>query len=513
MDGRADDLGGPASAARNLAGRPVMRHLNERRGGAKRDGGGIRLSAVLPEARFIACDDVVVTRCSDVAARCRPGDAFVARLTPRGDGHDEVAVALARGASAVVADRMVATDGLPLCLVPDSSAAHARIAQALVGNPSRELRLITVAGTSGKTTTAWLAAAVLAEAGHRVGVLTDLGCLGPDDTEPSAADLAAPTVLAGWLARLAAAGCSHAILEASSGALAAQALAGVTSDTVVVTNTAAAHLDAHGTAAAYRRILARAAATLGDGGCLVSGAGPGDTRRLGHACPDATVIRAGLDAACGVRAVAVERSLSGRTFLLAAGGQMVPVTADTPTVGFVRDAALAAAIGMRHGMSLELIGRGIEAAGSVPGRVERIDRGQDAAVFVDSPSSMHAVAATLASLRRLTSGRLVVVAERKAAAALAGRGFVGRLGRWADEALVVPEGIAAADAGSTDLAAYARLDRLLGSLARGDCAVVIGPAGLRGGSGPRGGMLALVVDGWLQLAHPAEAPFAGRRAA
>lgn len=490
-----------------------MRQLNERRGGSRREGGGIRLSAVLPEAKFIACDDVVVTRCSDAAARCRPGDAFVARLTPRGDGHDEVATAIARGASAVVADRMVATDGLPLCLVPDSSAAHARIAQALAGDPSHELRLIAIAGTSGKTTTAWLAAAVLAEAGHRVGVLTDLGCLGPDDTEPSAADLAAPHVLAGWLARLASAGCSHAILEVSSHALAAQALAGVRSDTVVVTTTAAAHLDAHGTSGAYRRILARAAGMLADGGCLVSGAGPGATARLRRSCPDATVIRASLDAACAVRAVAVERSLAGRTFLLAAGGQMVPVTADTPTVGFVRDAALAAAIGIRYGMSLELIGRGIEAAGCVPGRVERIDRGQDAAVFVDSPSSMHAVAATLASLRRLTGGRLVVIADRKAAMTLAGRSFAGRVGRWADDALVVPSSIASDDPRSTDLAAYARVDRLLGSLQRGDCAVVIGPAGLRGGSGPRGGMLALVVDGWLQLAHPAEPPFAGRRAA
>lgn len=488
-----------------------MRHLNERRSGASGD--GIRLSTVLSEARFIACDDVVVIRCTDVASRCRPGDTFVARLTPRGDGHEQVATAIARGAAAVVAERMVATDGRPLCLVPDSGAAHARIAQAVSGNPSHELRLITVAGTSGKTTTAWLTAAVLAEAGHRVGVLSDLGCLGPDDSEPTAADLAAPSVLAGWLARLAAAGCSHAILEASSHALAAQALAGVVSDTVVMTNTVAAHLDAHGTAAAYRRILARAIETLRHDGCLVSGAGTGITRRLVGGRPDATVINAGLDAACGVRAVAVERSLSGRTFLLAAGGQMVPVTADTPTVGFVRDATLAAAVGVRHGMSLDLIARGLEAAGSVPGRVERIDRGQDAAVFVDSPSSMHAVAATLASLRRLTSGRLVVVAERKTAMSLAGRGFVGRLGRWADDALVVPPGIAADDARATDLAAYARLDRLLGSLHRGDCAVVIGSAGPRGGGGPRGGMLALLVDGWLQLAHPAAAPFVSRRAA
>jgi hypothetical protein len=84
----------------------------------------------------------------------------------------------------------------------------------------------------------------------------------------------------------------------------------------------------------------------------------------------------------------------------------MPVSVETPTVPFVRDAVLAAAVGSRYGVTLEHAARGIEAAGSLPGRLERIDRGQDAAVFVDTPSSMHAVAASMASLRRLTRGRL-----------------------------------------------------------------------------------------------------------
>jgi UDP-N-acetylmuramoyl-L-alanyl-D-glutamate--2,6-diaminopimelate ligase len=491
-----------------------MREPKEFRGSGLGATGCVRLSAVLPEGRFIAGDDVVVRRCTDDPARCRPGDLFVARLTRRGDGHEQVPAAIARGAAAVVAERMVATDGLPLCIVPDSGRALATIAQALAGHPSREMRVIAVAGTSGKTTTAWLAASVLAEAGHRVGVLSDLGCLGPDDAEPVGDDITSPPVLASWLARLASSGCSHAIVEMSSGMLAAQAMAGVVSDTVVVTNAAAAHLDAHATPRAYRRILERVMQTLRDGGCLVSGMGTRGTRRFAAAAAGGVeCLAAGLHEACGVRALAVDRSLSGRTFLLATGGQMVPVAADTPTVPFVRDAVLAAAVGVRYGMSLERIARGLESAGGVPGRVERIDRGQDAAVFVDSPSTMHAVSATVASLRRLTRGRLVVAVERPVAAKLGGRGFASRLGHWVDDVLVVPASIAADDPQSSDLAAYARLDRTLGGLRRGDCAVVIGPPGRPGGRGPRGGMLPLLVDGWLQLAHPAAEPFSGRRAA
>jgi UDP-N-acetylmuramyl tripeptide synthase len=201
----------------------------------------VKLSGVVSGARFIGCDDIVARSCQDEARRCRPGDVFVARATDRGDGHEEVPVAIARGAVAVVAERMVSTEGLPLCLVSDADWAHARLCHALAGDPSREMRVIAVAGTSGKTTTAWLTAAVLTEAGHRVGVLSDLGCLGPDDTEPVAADIASPAGLAAALARLAAAGCSHAVVEVSSRMLAAQATAG-TGATLVQSNIAKARV-------------------------------------------------------------------------------------------------------------------------------------------------------------------------------------------------------------------------------------------------------------------------------
>lgn len=477
----------------------------------------VKLSGVVSGARFIGCDDIVARSCQDEARRCRPGDVFVARATDRGDGHEEVPVAIARGAVAVVAERMVSTEGLPLCLVSDADWAHARLCHALAGDPSREMRLIAVAGTSGKTTTAWLTAAVLTEAGHRVGVLSDLGCLGPDDTEPVVADIASPAGLAGALARLAAAGCSHAVVEVSSRMLAAQATAGMTTDTVVFTGRAAAHLDRHATPRAYRAVLARIMDTLAADGCLITGLPAPATRRLLAAAPaGVALLAAGLRSECDVQARPLDGSLFGRTFLLEAGGQTVPVQVDTPTVPFVRDAVLAAAVGSRYGVTLEHAARGIEAAGSVPGRLERLDRGQDAVVFIDAPSSMHAVSSSLASLRRLTPGRLAVLVDAALARRLGGRSFGRRLERWSDDCVIVPGSVASDEPTSEDVAAYARVDRLLASLGSGDCVVVLG-GGLCGHrpGGPGGGepALAMLVDGWLQLAHPAEPPFVHRRAA
>ena len=102
----------------------------------------------------------------------------------------------------------------------------------------RPMRVIGVAGTSGKTTTAWLTAAVLAEAGLNVGVLSDLGCLGPDDPQPVAVPYASPERFARWLGRLAAAGCSHAVVEIPRGMPASSLPVELTFDTVIVTNLA-----------------------------------------------------------------------------------------------------------------------------------------------------------------------------------------------------------------------------------------------------------------------------------
>lgn len=476
----------------------------------------VSLAAVLPEARFVGCDDIVAARCAGDAERCRPGDVFVARLTGDADGHEAIDRAVARGAVAVVAERMVPTHGVPLCLVPDTAWAFARLAHACAGDPARALKIVAVAGTSGKTTTAWLAASVLAEAGLRVGVLSDLGCLDAESTLPESADLDQPEVFAAWLRRLAISGCTHAVVEVSSRMLADRALAGITCGTVVVTSLGTAHLHAHGTMAAYEAITGRMLDSLAPDGCLVFNADDPRLCRLArrHGGPSMTVA---LRTAADVTAVPVERSLHGQTVLVMAAGHTAAISLAPPTAGFVRDSLLATAIGLRHRVPLERVCRGIEAAGSVPGRLERIDRGQEAAVFVDQATTGHALSATLASLRRLTPGRLILVAEEALAATIdSSPRFVSRAGRWCDEAIVVPATVLDEHADGVAVAAYARLDRLLSRAGAGDCVLVLGrpPAGggIPGDSGDpaAAGVLATLVDGWLQMAHP---PTWGRRAA
>ena len=484
--------------------------------------GGIALSHLLPApllagARFIGADDIAVSRVSDDADECRRGDVFCARITARGDGHDDVRRALARGAVGVIAERMVPTAGTPLCLVRSTDRAWSHVCHALAGDPSRRLRVIAVAGTSGKTTTAWLTASVLAEAGLEVGVLSDLGCLGPTGGLTESGDLSRADVLAARFARLTAEGCTHAVVEVSSRMLAAHALAGAACDTVVMTNVAAAHRDLHGTPRAYRRILARILGSLAPEGHLVPGAGgrlDDVVARAAASAPRATHLTAGVSAGAEVQARLVERSLAGQTFLLSLAGDVLPIAVPTPVTSFARNAACAAAVGLGYGLDAGAIARGLESAGSVPCRVERLDRGQEFATFIDTATSGHALSSTLASLRRLTPGRLAVVADEAAVEALEHDGFARRVDRWCDARVSVPAGMLAADATADDVAAYARIDRLLSTLRQGDCLLVLGrlPAAAGGGGPAAAPGLTQAIDGWLQLAHPPRM-FPRRRAA
>ncbi|MFN9369603.1 MAG: Mur ligase family protein, partial [Planctomycetia bacterium] len=399
-----------------------------------------KLSALLPAGRFLCCDDIVARGCQDDPDACRPGDVYVARSTAADDGEAGVLRALARGAAGVVAERMVVTQGRPLCLVPDAEWAFSRLCHAFAGDPATALRVIAISGTSGKTTTTWLTASVLAEAGLQVGVLSDLGCLDGTSTAPERATYRSPRGLAAWLSRLADSGCTHAVIEVSSRMLTRQVLAGVPCAAVVVTNLDVAHLDLHGTPAAYHAIKTRILDAVTPGGCLIAPPGSGSLGRLRRRARQAgiEIVTAGLTPAAAVTAEPLDRSLHGQTFLLRTAAAAVPVAIGTPVTSFVRDAVLAAAVGGRCGVPLERIARGIESAGSVAGRMERIDRGQDVPVFIDAPTSLHAASATLACLRRLTPRRLVAVAEERWTRAVGLGTSAAWLDRWCDASLVVP---------------------------------------------------------------------------
>jgi UDP-N-acetylmuramoyl-L-alanyl-D-glutamate--2,6-diaminopimelate ligase len=387
--------------------------------------GGVSLRDLLPAARFVRTVDVRATSCCTRADRCQSGDVFVAVAAADYDGHDHIAEAVARGASAVIAERLLPVP-TPLIVVDDSREALGEICQALVDRPSDMLRTIGVTGTHGKTATSWLLGSVLQAAQRKVGLVNSIAY--SDSHESAAARAATPPApqLARWLARMTAAGCDSAVLEVSSRSLAERRVAGVDFDAAVLTNLGRAHLRLHGSVENYHRAKQRLLAMLKPGGFAVLNADDEACQRLIGAI-DVPLLTYGMFSEADVTASLIERQRSEQTFYLQAGSELSPVRTRIIGDAHVSSCLATAAVGLAIGIDLPTIVRGLEAVTCIPGRMERIECGQEFGVFVDAARSPERLAYVLRTLRRVTGGRLICVAGAPGGRQRSGRGCLGRV--------------------------------------------------------------------------------------
>jgi UDP-N-acetylmuramoyl-L-alanyl-D-glutamate--2,6-diaminopimelate ligase len=371
-------------------------------------GPGVRLRQLLPDAPIFGADDVVVQSCTADSRTCREGDLFVALIGSRVDGHDYVREAVERGAAAILAERYVPAAGVPVCIVPNSRKALGEICQALAGHPSQRLKVIGVTGTNGKTSTCWLIASVLQAAGYRAGLT---GTIANSDTlsiEGSQMTTPPAPILAEWMARMAANGCSHAVLEVSSHALAQARTAGIEFDAACITNVRRDHLDFHNSVANYRQAKSRLLKQIAPGGFAVLNADdPVSCRFLSHV--EGAALTIGIENQAELTGTIVERRVSEQVFLLQAGNDTVPVRTQIIGEGHVYNCLMAAAVGLLYGLRLTDIVRGLEQVEKIPGRMERLECGQNFSVFVDYAHTPDALESVLRSLRAVTAGRLICV--------------------------------------------------------------------------------------------------------
>lgn len=200
----------------------------------------------------------------------RRGSLFAAVRGEREDGGRYLADALARGAVCALCETPPDVP-IPYVLVPDCRCALACLAAAWYGFPARRMTMVGVTGTNGKSTTTALIAQLLERTlGAKVGLIgTIANSIGG---ELRSAERTTPGALAlqSLLAEMADAGCTHAVMEVSSHALAQHRVGGIVYDAAVFTNLTQDHLDYHGTMEQYCDAKARlfrqcrAAAVNGD---------------------------------------------------------------------------------------------------------------------------------------------------------------------------------------------------------------------------------------------------------
>jgi UDP-N-acetylmuramoyl-L-alanyl-D-glutamate--2,6-diaminopimelate ligase len=343
------------------------------------------------------------------ARRVAPGTLFACVPGLKADGHDFAPDAVARGAAALLVERPLPLD-VPQLLVGDARTAMALAADAFFGHPTRELRVVGVTGTNGKTTTAFLLYSMLAAAGRRPGLLgTVESRIGGERravtrTTPEAIDLQRT------FREMLDAGDRSCAMEASSHGSELKRLLGVRFAALVFTNLSQDHLDLHGTMEAYfaakRRLFTQpdpdggrppAAVNVGDahGRRLAD-----DLRALGE-----QPLTFGLADDADIRPEQLELTPTGTRFH-AAGLALGPRLLGRFNVENVLGAVAAARL---LGIEDDAIVRGAEHLAGVPGRFEAVDEGQPFAVIVDYAHTPEALESVLVEARRLARNRLACV--------------------------------------------------------------------------------------------------------
>lgn len=207
----------------------------------------------------VATQSVVGSMEREVSALCYDsravgcGDCFFALRGTQVDGHRFIAKAVEAGAGVVVCEELPAelSDKVSYVVVEDSTAAMADMAAAYYGNPSRELTLVGVTGTNGKTTIATLLYDMFNALGHKSGLISTVVYRIAEQVIPSTHTTPDVLRLNAMLREMVDAGCSHCFMEVSSHSVVQQRIRGLKFKGAIFTNLTHDHLDYHGTFAEY----------------------------------------------------------------------------------------------------------------------------------------------------------------------------------------------------------------------------------------------------------------------
>jgi UDP-N-acetylmuramoyl-L-alanyl-D-glutamate--2,6-diaminopimelate ligase len=371
------------------------------------------LTALAARAGLRIADQTQVTGITLRAQQAQPGDLFVAlpSLVPgRSHGAEFAGIALSAGAAAVLTDPagenhpVLAGAGVPVLVHPEPRSVVGPLSAHIYGEPATRLAVLGITGTAGKTTTAHLLEAGLRAAGARTGLLGTAGAR--IDTEPLPSTFTTPEApeLQALLALMAERGVTQVPIEVSSHALALDRVAGTAFTVGAFTNLSQDHLDFHADLEDYFAAKAR----LFDGRAAAEVVCVDDTwgRRLVTEATT-TVSLAGA-ATWHATDITAQRGGSQSFRALGPGGLDLPITIRLPGVFNVANALLALAMGHAVGADPMRLARGIASA-EVPGRMQRVGRGQEFLAVVDYAHKPAAVAALLDAVRDQVPGRLLVV--------------------------------------------------------------------------------------------------------
>ena len=370
--------------------------------------GRLREAGLLVETRGVL--PTMATAIADDSRAVRPGTLFVAVKGSARDGHDFLDAAAAQGAVAAIVEDGSRTS-LPALVVSQGRRAAAVAAAAAFGDPARDLALVAVTGTNGKTTTVGLLRHLLDARPTRAASIGTLGIVLGSEGQPleggDGLTTPGPIELQRVLRELVDRGVRSVAMEVSSHSIDQRRIEGLAFDAAVFTNLTRDHLDYHGTMEAYRDAKSALVTFLAPRGAAIVNADDHAWDTLPPAPKRVTFSTSATHAGADVRALNVRYLPHGSEWTLAVGGGRYEVR--LPLIGAfnVANALGAAAAAWSLGVAAPAIADKLARAPQVPGRLELLH--EHPAVLRDYAHTPDALERALDAVRPFATRKLIVV--------------------------------------------------------------------------------------------------------
>lgn len=374
----------------------------------------MQLEALLQNMAVLSSGGRLATEIESLTCDSRqvaPGTLFFALRGSKTDGHQYIKQAIAAGAVAIVLeDSSCAPDTVPWVQVADGRISMASLAARFYGYPTREIPLVGITGTNGKTTTTYLVEGILQAADMPAAVLGTISYRFGSTVIEASHTTPESTELQGIFRRLADDGAQAFVMEVSSHSLEQHRVDGCSFNVGVFTNLTRDHLDYHGSMEAYGAAKQRLFSQLLQGeSCraVINLDDPAaDAFISAAACP---VITYGLTEGADITAQQLTSTVEGISGQLVLKGQQTPFHSRLVGSYNLSNILAAAAAGVALGLTPQQIVTGIEQQKSVPGRLERVATTCGVTCLVDYAHTGDALENVLSTLKQLATGRIITV--------------------------------------------------------------------------------------------------------
>jgi UDP-N-acetylmuramoyl-L-alanyl-D-glutamate--2,6-diaminopimelate ligase len=348
--------------------------------------------------------------------KVKPGDLFVC-LTGHGyaDRHEFAEAAVAQGAAALVVQRDVGLN-IPSLFVKNTRDALALLADHFNGYPTREMNVIGLTGTNGKTTTAHIIERILADAGRHTGLMGTVGVKIGNDRCPSENTTLEPHSLHRYFRKMRDQSVETCVMEVSSQALEMGRVKGVRFRTALFTNLSQDHLDYHRTLDRYMAAKGLLFSRLGNEfhedpamrQYAVLNADEAASEYLAGVTT-AQIVTYGIERDADVRASGIRITANGTEFDCSTFAGNTRIRLRLVGKFNVYNTLGAIAVSLLEGVSLADIANSLEKMDIVEGRMEPVHEGQDFVALVDYAHTPDGLENALATVKEFAQGRIITV--------------------------------------------------------------------------------------------------------